>query len=44
MFRGSLVGEIARMALRKDRGPHVDNSIGILFLVVWWDPIERGRD
>ena len=34
MFRGSLVGEIARMALRKDRGLHVDNSMGIFGRVV----------
>ena len=34
MFSGSLVGEIARMALRKDGGSHVDNPIGILGRVV----------
>ena len=30
VFRGDLVREIARMALRKGRGLGVDNSIGIL--------------
>ena len=34
VLRGDLVREIARMALRKDRGPQVDNSIGILGRVV----------
>ena len=34
MFRGDLVGEIARMALRRDRGPRVDSPIGVLGRVV----------
>lgn len=33
-FRGDLVKDIARMAVRKDRGPRVDNSIGVLRLWV----------
>lgn len=34
VLRGDLVREIARMVLRRDRGPRVDNSIGILGRVV----------
>ena len=34
VFRGDLVGEMARMALRKDRGPRVDSPIGVLGRVV----------
>jgi len=30
MLRGDLVTRIVRMALRRDRGPRVGNSIGIL--------------
>ena len=47
MFRGDLVREIARIALRKDRGPRqVDNSESIGIFDSWpcgGSPVERGR-
>jgi hypothetical protein len=42
-FRGDLVENIARIAVRKDRGPRVDNSIGVLRRVGRY-PVERIRN
>jgi hypothetical protein len=42
-FRGDLVKDIVRMAVRKDRGPRVDNSIGVLRRVGWY-LVERRRN
>lgn len=42
-FRGDLVKDIARMAVRKDRGPRVDNSNGVFRRVSGY-PVERRRN